>query len=64
MDYTKIERLKKEIEEMLGHKIKGMTLRDLSYLSDDCFSSYNDSIGHRIDSLINIMKIMGHGIVQ
>jgi hypothetical protein len=53
----------KEIEEMLGHKIRGLNLKDLSYLSDDCFQSYNDLIGHRIDRLMFMMKANGDGTV-
>jgi hypothetical protein len=58
------DKLIKEIEEMLGHKIRNMTLRDLHYLSDDCFSTYNDLIGHRIDRLINMMHIDREGVVK
>lgn len=52
-----------EIEERLGYKITKMNLIDLSNLSDDCFSQYNDLIGHRIDKLIWMMRVNGVGTV-
>lgn len=59
-----INKLISEIETMLGHKIRGLTLKDLNYLSDDCFQSYNDLIGIRIDNLINYMHINHEGVVK
>jgi hypothetical protein len=60
----KQERLIKEIEEMLGWKVKGLTIQDLIQLSNEMFCSYNDLIGHRIDALIADMKMNSQGVIR
>lgn len=44
------------IQEKMSISVKKYTILDLQALSDYCFDSYNDLVGHRVDKLIQILK--------